>query len=104
MAVVYIPHGVSNAAKEALFQATFPADWIKMQRPETILTALSQALGGPPRPSLAVFSGDGKVLFNEDASMLVYQVSKTRLPSSKPNPNSPNPNPNSILSQNPTYT
>ena len=75
MAVVYIPHGVSNASKEAQFQSTFPADWIKLQRPETILTALSQALGGPPRPSLAVFSGDGKILFNEDASMLVYQVS-----------------------------
>ena len=76
MAVVYIPHGVSNASKEAQFQSTFPADWIKLQRPEIILTALSQALGGPPRPSLAVFSGDGKVLFNEDASMLVYQVRK----------------------------
>ena len=80
MAVVYIPHGVSNASKEAQFQATFPADWIKLQRPESILAALSQALGGPPRPSLAVFSGDGKVLFNEDASMLVYQVRKTLIP------------------------
>lgn len=80
LSVVYIPHGVSNAQEEAAFQASMPDQWIKMKHPEKVLGALASVFGGPPRPCLAVFSGDGKVLFNEDASMMVFQLKSCGFP------------------------
>ena len=79
LSVVYIPHGVANAAKEGAFQATFPADWVIIQRPENVLGALASVFGGPPRPCLAVFSGDAKTLFNDDARCVCVCVFNAHL-------------------------
>ena len=86
LSVVYIPHGAANSAKESAFQATFPADWLIIQRPENVLGALASVFGGPPRPCLAVFSGDAKTLFNEDARYLKRFIRSRTSSSVSPNP------------------
>lgn len=72
IAVVYVPHNVTDLDAERRYQASLPRNWIVITHPDVVIEGVKNSLGAIEDLHLFFLSGDSKRLLVDDVSDVVY--------------------------------
>jgi len=72
IAVIYVPHNVTDPDAERRYQAALPRNWIVITHPDVVIDSVRNALGTIEDLHLFFLSGDSKRLLVNDVSDVVY--------------------------------